>query len=54
MCIRDREGNHIILFVETEEESAEDTNTLLVQQQRIVTGKVTDQNGCLLYTSRCV
>ncbi len=39
------EGNHIILFVETVDESAEDTNALVVQQQRILTGKVTDQNG---------
>ncbi|MDD2226778.1 MAG: secretin and TonB N-terminal domain-containing protein, partial [Dysgonamonadaceae bacterium] len=40
------EGNHIILFVETEEESAEDTNTLLVQQQKkTITGKVVDTNG---------
>ncbi len=39
------EGNHIILFVETEEESAKDEKVLVVQQQRIVTGKVTDQNG---------
>jgi TonB-linked SusC/RagA family outer membrane protein len=40
------EGNHIILFVETEEESAEDTNALLVQQQKkTITGKVVDING---------
>lgn len=40
------EGNHIILFAETEEESAKDTNTLLVQQQKkTITGKVVDING---------
>ena len=40
------EGNHIILFVETEEESAKDTKALVVQQQKkTITGKVVDING---------
>ena len=41
------EGNHIILFVETEEESAKDTKALVVQQQRIVTGKVTSKRRAI-------
>ena len=42
------EGNHIILFVKSDEESPKEVESLVVQQQqqkRTVTGKVTDPNG---------
>lgn len=41
------EGNHIILFVKSEEGFAKDTKALVVQQQRIVTGKVTSKRRAI-------